>query len=143
MGHVYVLVQFMLALVRRPRRPARARRRSTCGRSCSPPRWPLDAQANEYLFLVIASPAGAYFSGGVKPVSVWLSEEYVRAAPAAPARPDEAMVLYSFGYVCTGSVRVLLTFTCIYHGWTWNAKGEMAICRGPTASATSSTPRAK
>ncbi|MEE4540801.1 branched-chain amino acid aminotransferase [Streptomyces sp. V4-01] len=37
--------------------------------------------SNEYLFLVIASPAGAYFSGGVKPVSVWLSEEYVRAAP--------------------------------------------------------------
>ncbi|SHM71622.1 branched-chain amino acid aminotransferase [Actinacidiphila paucisporea] len=37
--------------------------------------------ANEYLFLVIASPAGAYFSGGVQPVSVWLSEEYVRAAP--------------------------------------------------------------
>ncbi|WP_037913652.1 branched-chain amino acid aminotransferase [Actinacidiphila yeochonensis] len=37
--------------------------------------------SNEYTFLVIASPAGAYFSGGVKPVSVWLSEEYVRAAP--------------------------------------------------------------
>ncbi|GGU44841.1 putative branched-chain-amino-acid aminotransferase [Streptomyces albospinus] len=37
--------------------------------------------ANEYLFLVIASPAGAYFPGGVKPVSVWLSEEYVRATP--------------------------------------------------------------
>ncbi|MES4907844.1 MULTISPECIES: branched-chain amino acid aminotransferase [unclassified Streptomyces] len=37
--------------------------------------------ANEYLFVVIASPAGAYFPGGVKPVSVWLSEEYVRAAP--------------------------------------------------------------
>ncbi|MEV6013054.1 branched-chain amino acid aminotransferase [Streptomyces sp. NPDC051976] len=37
--------------------------------------------ANEYLFVVIASPAGAYFAGGVKPVSVWLSEEYVRAAP--------------------------------------------------------------
>ncbi|MBH1933927.1 branched-chain amino acid aminotransferase [Streptomyces sp. AV19] len=37
--------------------------------------------SNEYLFVVIASPAGAYFSGGVKPVSVWLSEEYVRAAP--------------------------------------------------------------
>ena len=31
--------------------------------------------------MVIASPAGAYFAGGVKPVSVWLSEEYVRAAP--------------------------------------------------------------
>ncbi|MFT2018937.1 branched-chain amino acid aminotransferase [Streptomyces sp. 796.1] len=37
--------------------------------------------ANEYLFVVIASPAGAYFPRGVKPVSVWLSEEYVRAAP--------------------------------------------------------------
>ncbi|WP_171170108.1 branched-chain amino acid aminotransferase [Streptomyces sp. I05A-00742] len=37
--------------------------------------------AKEYLFVIIASPAGAYFSGGIKPVSVWLSEEYVRAAP--------------------------------------------------------------
>jgi branched-chain amino acid aminotransferase len=37
--------------------------------------------AAEYLFVVIASPAGAYFPRGVKPVSVWLSEEYVRAAP--------------------------------------------------------------
>src|SRR3954468_21952946 len=37
--------------------------------------------ANEYLFLVIASPAGAYFSRGVHPVSVYLSEDYIRAAP--------------------------------------------------------------
>ena len=37
--------------------------------------------AAEYLYLVIASPAGAYFPGGVKPVTVWLSAEYVRAAP--------------------------------------------------------------
>jgi branched-chain amino acid aminotransferase len=37
--------------------------------------------ANAYLFLLIASPAGAYFHGGVQPVSVWLSTEYVRAAP--------------------------------------------------------------
>ncbi|MGW2259631.1 branched-chain amino acid aminotransferase [Streptomyces sp. NPDC001780] len=37
--------------------------------------------ANSYLFMVIASPAGAYFPGGVKPVSVWLSENYVRAVP--------------------------------------------------------------
>ncbi|MGH3472280.1 MAG: branched-chain amino acid aminotransferase [Nocardioidaceae bacterium] len=32
-------------------------------------------------FAVIASPAGAYFGGGVRPVSIWLSEEYSRAAP--------------------------------------------------------------
>lgn len=37
--------------------------------------------ANEYLFLVIASPAGAYFPGGVKPVSIWVSEDHVRAVP--------------------------------------------------------------
>ena len=30
---------------------------------------------------VIASPAGAYFPGGVKPVSIWLSEDHVRAVP--------------------------------------------------------------
>jgi branched-chain amino acid aminotransferase len=37
--------------------------------------------ANEYLYVLIASPAGAYFPRGVRPVSVWLSTEYVRAAP--------------------------------------------------------------
>ena len=37
--------------------------------------------SNEYLFIVIASPAGAYFPGGVKPVSIWLSEDRVRAVP--------------------------------------------------------------
>ena len=35
----------------------------------------------EYLYLVIASPVGAYFSGGVKPVRVWVSPEFTRAAP--------------------------------------------------------------
>ncbi len=37
--------------------------------------------ANEVTFAVIASPAGSYFAGGVRPVSIWLSEEYARAAP--------------------------------------------------------------
>lgn len=37
--------------------------------------------SSEYRYLVIASPAGAYFKGGIKPVSVWLSTEYVRASP--------------------------------------------------------------
>ncbi|HEY6934557.1 MAG TPA: branched-chain amino acid aminotransferase [Marmoricola sp.] len=30
-------------------------------------------------FMVIASPAGAYFKGGVRPVTLWLTEEYTRA----------------------------------------------------------------
>src|SRR5690242_3131772 len=34
-----------------------------------------------YLFAVIASPAASYFRDGVHPVTVWLSEEYSRAAP--------------------------------------------------------------
>ena len=37
--------------------------------------------AKEYRYLVLASPAGAYFPRGVKPVSVWVSTQYVRASP--------------------------------------------------------------
>jgi branched-chain amino acid aminotransferase len=49
--------------------------------------------SSSYLFVVIASPAGAYFSGrggggavgtgsaDVRPVTVWLADGYVRAAP--------------------------------------------------------------
>ena len=36
--------------------------------------------AHEYLFLLIAFPVTPFFPGEVKPVTVWLSEEYVRAA---------------------------------------------------------------
>jgi len=32
-------------------------------------------------YCVIASPAGPYFAGGLKPVSIWLSTDYTRAAP--------------------------------------------------------------
>jgi branched-chain amino acid aminotransferase len=35
--------------------------------------------ARHVTYGVIASPAGAYFPGGVKPVSIWLSTEYARA----------------------------------------------------------------
>jgi branched-chain amino acid aminotransferase len=34
----------------------------------------------EYLYVVIASPVGSYFSGGIKPLSVWVSHDYTRAA---------------------------------------------------------------
>ncbi|XVQ13085.1 branched-chain amino acid aminotransferase [Spirillospora sp. CA-255316] len=37
--------------------------------------------AEEYLFVVIASPSGNYYARGIKPVSVWLSRDYTRAAP--------------------------------------------------------------
>ena len=45
--------------------------------------------SGEYLFMLIAGPAGSYFAsgdngnsaGGVLPVTVWLSEDFVRAVP--------------------------------------------------------------
>jgi len=37
--------------------------------------------ARHVTFCVIASPAGSYFASGVKPVSIWVSQEYTRAAP--------------------------------------------------------------
>ncbi|MBL7325288.1 aminotransferase class IV, partial [Escherichia coli] len=36
---------------------------------------------SEYLYMVIASPAGAYFKGGAPSVTLWVSEHYTRAAP--------------------------------------------------------------
>lgn len=37
--------------------------------------------AAEYVFCVIACPVGAYFKGGFKPVTVWVSDDYSRAGP--------------------------------------------------------------
>ncbi|WP_460774241.1 branched-chain amino acid aminotransferase [Microbacterium sp. GXF7504] len=35
--------------------------------------------AHKVAYYLIASPAGAYFKGGVQPVSIWLSEDFARA----------------------------------------------------------------
>ncbi|GAA4568995.1 branched-chain amino acid aminotransferase [Planotetraspora kaengkrachanensis] len=37
--------------------------------------------AREFLFVVIASPTEGYFAGEIRPVSVWVAEDHVRAAP--------------------------------------------------------------
>lgn len=37
--------------------------------------------ASEYLYMVIASPVGAYFKGGAPSISLWVSQDYSRAAP--------------------------------------------------------------
>jgi branched-chain amino acid aminotransferase len=37
--------------------------------------------SQSYVFTVITSPAGPYFRGGVRPVTVWISQDYTRAAP--------------------------------------------------------------
>ncbi len=37
--------------------------------------------ASDFIFCVIACPVGAYFKGGAKPISIWVSEAYSRAGP--------------------------------------------------------------
>ena len=35
----------------------------------------------KYLCYIILSPVGAYYKGGLSPVKIWISDEYVRVAP--------------------------------------------------------------
>jgi branched-chain amino acid aminotransferase group II len=68
--------------------------------------------AKHYKFLVIASPAGNYFKSGVPAVSIWVSQDYTRAAPggtgaakcggnyAASLVPHAAAVARGFDQVC-------------------------------------------
>ncbi|MBV8650691.1 MAG: branched-chain amino acid aminotransferase, partial [Alphaproteobacteria bacterium] len=37
--------------------------------------------SSEYLYCVIASPVGSYFKGGAPALTLWVSEQYTRAAP--------------------------------------------------------------
>ena len=48
--------------------------------------------AAEYLYIVMASSVGAYFKGAPS-VSLWVTREYTRAAPAAPAPPNAAAIM--------------------------------------------------
>lgn len=68
--------------------------------------------ANVVEFLVIASPAGAYFPSGVRPVSIWVDSEYHRAGPggtgaakcggnyAASLLPQQLAARNGFDQVC-------------------------------------------
>lgn len=68
--------------------------------------------SNEVEYLVIASPAGPYFSGGVRPVSIWVAQDYHRAGPggtgtakcggnyAASLLPQQIAAEQGFDQVC-------------------------------------------
>jgi branched-chain amino acid aminotransferase len=68
--------------------------------------------AKQYKFLVIASPSGNYFKSGAPAVSIWVSENYTRAAPggtgaakcggnyAASLVPHANAVAKGFDQVC-------------------------------------------
>ncbi|MBO0839585.1 MAG: branched-chain amino acid aminotransferase [Sciscionella sp.] len=40
----------------------------------------VNTPAGRYLYTLIASPAGSYFAGGIKPVKVWWCTDFIRAA---------------------------------------------------------------
>lgn len=68
--------------------------------------------STEVEYLVIASPAGPYFSGGVKPVSIWVEQNFHRSGPggtgtakcggnyAASLLPQQAAADRDFDQVC-------------------------------------------
>ena len=37
--------------------------------------------AKKYIFCIIVSPSGAYYAEGIKPVKIYVEDEYIRAAP--------------------------------------------------------------
>lgn len=55
--------------------------------------------ANEYLFFIVVGPVGAYYASGFAPTKIYVSEEYVRAAPGGTgyikSAGNYAMSLYA------------------------------------------------
>ena len=72
-------------------------------------------------FLVIASPAGNYFSGPVRPVSLWLSQEYTRAAPggtgAAKAGGNYASSLVAQSEAIANGCDQVVFLDAVEHRW--------------------------
>ena len=96
--------------------------------------------AASYLFLLIASPAGAYFPRGVQPVSVWLSTEYTRAAPggtgAAKFAGNYAASLVAQAQAAEQGCDQVVWLDAVEHRWV-EEMGGMNLCfvfgSGPTA----------
>jgi len=55
--------------------------------------------ANQYLFFIVVGPVGAYYASGFAPTKIYVSEEYVRAAPGGTGNiksaGNYAMSLYA------------------------------------------------
>jgi branched-chain amino acid aminotransferase len=77
--------------------------------------------ANAYSYLLIASPAGAYFPRGVQPVSVWLSTEYTRAAPGgtgeAKCAGNYAASLVAQAYAAEQGCDQVVWLDAVEHRW--------------------------
>jgi branched-chain amino acid aminotransferase len=77
--------------------------------------------ANSYTYLLIASPAGAYFPRGVQPVSVWLSTDFTRAAPGgtgeAKCAGNYAASLVAQAYAAQQGCDQVVWLDAIEHRW--------------------------
>ena len=76
--------------------------------------------ASQYRYLLIASPAGPYFPQGVKPVSVWLCEDYVRAAPGGTG---EAKCAGNYAASLVAQAGQSITAATRLSGWTRTSIG--------------------
>ncbi len=96
--------------------------------------------SNAYAYLLIASPAGAYFKNGVQPVSVWLSTEYVRAAPGgtgeAKCGGNYAASLIAQAYAADQGCDQVVWLDALEHRWVEEMGGMnlyFVYGSGPTA----------
>lgn len=96
--------------------------------------------ASEVTFLLIASPSGSYFPSGVKPVTVWLSEDFSRAAPggtgAAKTGGNYAGGLLAQAQAAEQGCDQVVWLDSLEHRWV-EEMGGMNLCfvfgRGPEA----------
>jgi len=89
--------------------------------------------ARSYLFCVIASPAPAYFSArrGISALTVWLSEEYSRAAPggtgAAKAGGNYAAAFLAQRQAVEQGCDQVVWLDAVEHAWV-EEMGGMNLC---------------
>ncbi len=101
--------------------------------------------ANAYAYLLIASPAGSYFPSGVKPVTVWLSTEYTRAAPGGTGEAkfggNYAASLAAQAQAAAQGCDQVVWLDAVEHRWV-EEMGGMNLCfvYGSGASARIVTP---
>jgi len=101
--------------------------------------------ASSYLYVLIASPAGAYFPRGLKPVTVWLSEDYSRAAPggtgAAKCAGNYAASLIAQAQAAEKGCDQVVWLDANEHRWVEEMGGmNLYFVRGSGDSASIMTP---
>ena len=77
--------------------------------------------AQEVRYILIASPVDSYFAGGLHPVSIWLAEDYVRAAPggtgAAKCAGNYATSLVAQQEATAEGCEQVLFLDAVEHRW--------------------------